>query len=170
LLVANKELDPDLRAKIGPSDVVQESILEAQRDFRRFHGTTEADIVAWLRRILLNNIGSVRQRYRATKKRELSREVSLDGVLAGSGAERLLAGEPTPSKQAAAHERNEELERALAQLPEHYRVALHLRHQENCSFEEIGQRTGRSEEAARKVWARAVEKLKQIWSPSHDSS
>src|SRR5262249_28239413 len=79
LLVANKELDPDLRAKVGPSDVVQDSILEAQRDFGRFHGTTEADVLAWLRRILLNNIANVRQHYRATQKRELSREVSLDG-------------------------------------------------------------------------------------------
>jgi RNA polymerase sigma-70 factor (ECF subfamily) len=170
LLVANRELDSDLQAKIGPSDLVQESLLEAQRDFGRFHGATEADLRAWLRRILLNNVANIREHYRATQKREVSREVSLDGVLDGSGADLLVAGEPTPSKQAAAQERNEELERALAQLPDHYAEALRLRHQENCSFEEIGQRTGRSAEAARKVWARAVEQLKQIWKPSHDSS
>ena len=58
----------------------------------------------------------------------------------------------------------------MSQLPEHYREALRLRHQESCSFEEIGQRTGRSAGAARKLWARAVEHLKLILKPSHDLS
>ena len=64
----------------------------------------------------------------------------------------------------------DELERAMVQLPEHYREALRLRHQESCTFAEIGRRTGRSAEAARKVWARAVEQLKQVIKPSHDAS
>jgi RNA polymerase sigma-70 factor (ECF subfamily) len=169
LLVANQELDPDLRAKLGPSDLVQESLLEAQRDFGQFHGTTEVDVLAWLRRILLNNVANVREHYRDTQKRALSREVPLNHLLHGLVAECLVDGEPTPSKQAVANERTEELERALVHLPEHYREALRLRHQENCTFEEIGRRTGRSAEAARKVWARAVEQLKRIMKPTHDA-
>jgi RNA polymerase sigma-70 factor (ECF subfamily) len=50
---------------------------------------------------------------------------------------------------------------AVEQLPEHYREVLRLRHQEGQSFENVGARTGRSAEAARKVWARAVELLKE---------
>jgi RNA polymerase sigma-70 factor (ECF subfamily) len=170
LLVANQELDPDLRAKIGPSDLVQESLLEAHRDFGRFHGTTEADLLAWMRRILLNNLANVREHYRTTRKRALGREVPLTGVQNGPAHDQLVAGEPSPSKRAVAQERNDELERAMVQLPEHYREALRLRHQESCTFAEIGRRTGRSAEAARKVWARAVEQLKQVIKPSHDAS
>ena len=170
LLIANQELDPDLRAKLGPSDLVQESLLKAQRNFGQFHGTTEADILAWMRRILLNHLANVREHYRTTHKRAIDREVPLSGVQGRSGQDHPAAEEPSPSKQAAAQERTEELERAMAQLPEHYREALRLRHQENCTFAEMGRRTGRSAESARKVWARAVEQLKQIMDPAHDLS
>jgi RNA polymerase sigma-70 factor (ECF subfamily) len=170
LLIANQELDPDLRAKLGPSDLVQESLLKAQQHFGQFQGSSEADILAWMRRILLNHLANVRDHYRTSQKREIGRETPLSGLQNGSGQGHLTTGEPSPSKQAAARERNEALERALAQLPEHYREALRLRHQENCSFAEMGRRTGRSAEAARKLWARAVEQLKLIMSLTHESS
>jgi RNA polymerase sigma-70 factor (ECF subfamily) len=170
LLIANQELDPDLRAKLGPSDLVQESLLKAQQHFGQFQGSSEADILAWMRRILLNHLANVREQYRTTHKRAIDRETPLSGAQNGSGQEALTTGEPSPSKQAAAQERNEALKRAMAQLPEHYREALQLRHQENCTFAEMGRRTGRSAEAARKVWARAVEQLKQIMSLTHESS
>jgi RNA polymerase sigma-70 factor (ECF subfamily) len=170
LLIANQELDADLRAKLGPSDLVQESLLKAQRNFGQFHGTTEADILAWVRRILLNNLANVREHYRETHKRAVEREVPLSGVPGGPGHDNLVSEEPSPSQQVAARERSEALERALAQLPEHYREALRLRHQENCTFVEMGRRTGRSAESARKVWARAVEQLKQLMNPADDPS
>src|SRR5262245_56759774 len=73
LLVAHEQLDPDLRDKLGPSDVVQETFLEAQRDFRRFQGQTEQELLAWLRRILLNNLADARRRYRRGGKRDIAR-------------------------------------------------------------------------------------------------
>ena len=66
LLVAQKELDPHLHAKGGASDLVQETFLEAQRDFAQFQGTNEAEWLAWLRQVLLNNLGHFTRRYRAT--------------------------------------------------------------------------------------------------------
>ena len=95
LLVANQECDSDLQAKFGPSDLVQESLLEAQRDFGQFHGRTEGDVLAWLRRILLNNVANVREHYRSAQKRDVGREVRLDAILEGPGAEQLIAGEPS---------------------------------------------------------------------------
>src|SRR5215467_12834077 len=77
LLIAEKELDPDLRAKGGASDLVQETFLEAQRDFARFDGTSEAELLAWLRRILVNNLGNFSRRYHGTHRRALDREVEL---------------------------------------------------------------------------------------------
>src|SRR5947209_3557782 len=47
LLIGQRELDPALRAKGGASDLVQQTFLEAQRDFARFRGATEADLLAW---------------------------------------------------------------------------------------------------------------------------
>ena len=45
-LVADQHLSPNLRAKVNPSDLVQDTCLEAHRDFARFTGTTEDDLLA----------------------------------------------------------------------------------------------------------------------------
>src|SRR6478672_14289 len=61
LLTANQELEPDLQAKVAPSDVVQKTYLEAFRDFRQFRGRTEAELLGWLRGILKHNLANVRR-------------------------------------------------------------------------------------------------------------
>jgi RNA polymerase sigma-70 factor (ECF subfamily) len=160
LLVAERELDADLRAKGGASDLVQQTFLEAQRDFAGFHGASEAELLAWLRHLFLHNVGKFTRHYRHTQKRSAGREVPLDA--GDSSAERgggLAAEVPSPSGQAMAHERDEALAQALARLPEDYRRVIVLRYQEERSFEEIGRLLGRSAKAARMLWTRAVERL-----------
>ncbi|MBW3600464.1 MAG: RNA polymerase factor sigma-70, partial [Planctomycetes bacterium] len=50
LLIANRELPAEVRQKMGASDVVQETFIEAQRDLRQFLGQSEEELLAWLRR------------------------------------------------------------------------------------------------------------------------
>ena len=78
LLVAERELDPALRPKGGASDLVQETFLEAQRDFAGFRGRSQPELRAWLRQILRNNLANFHRRFRDADKRRLDREVSLD--------------------------------------------------------------------------------------------
>ncbi len=161
LLIANQELDEELQAKIGPSDLVQDTLMEAYRDLGHFHGQNSDDVRAWLRRILLNNIANARVHYRYTQKRAIGRERPLGTILEGGTGGQLASSEPTPSALFAGAERRRDLEGALSQLPAPYQEVIRLRHQEGCSFDEIGLRLGRSAEAARKLWARGVEQLKQ---------
>src|SRR5262245_32188049 len=159
LLVANRELDFDLRAKGGASDLVQQTFLEAQRDFAAFHGASEDELLAWLRRLLVHNLADFTRRYRGTRKRGAEREVTLEGdSSAVAPGDALAADTPSPSGRAVAREQDEGLERALAQLPEDYRQVILLRYQEERSFEEIGEMMGRSPNAARKLWLRAVQR------------
>jgi RNA polymerase sigma-70 factor, ECF subfamily len=162
LLVADRELDPDLRAKGGASDLVQETFLEAQRDFARFHGTSVEELRAWLRRLLLNNVANFTRQYRGRAKRDVGREVPLDA--GGSSHERgagLAADILSPSGQALAHEQAEALARAMERLPPDYRQVLALRHDEQLTFEDIGRRMERTANAARMLWLRAVERLQK---------
>jgi RNA polymerase sigma-70 factor (ECF subfamily) len=162
LLVAQRELDPALHAKGGASDLVQETFLEAQRDFPRFQGTSETELLAWMRRLLLNNLANFARRYRDTDKRQLGREVALDAEQSTSTpAGAVRADTPTPSVQAMAHEQAQALQRALERLPEDYRQVITLRYQEERSFEEIGAQLKRTPNAARKLWARALERLQE---------
>src|SRR6516162_4181768 len=164
LLLAKRELDPDLRAKGGASDLVQETFLEAQRDFAQFQGSSPDELRAWLRQVLLHNVGAFTHRFRGTTKRAVGREVALaaGGSSADLGPD--LAGSTlTPSGVAIEHEQAVALRRALDRLPEEYRRMVVLRFEEGRSFEEIGRLTGRSPDAARKVWSRAMERLRQEW-------
>jgi RNA polymerase sigma-70 factor (ECF subfamily) len=156
LLVAQRELAPDLQAKGGASDLVQETLLDAVRAFPCFQGTTEAEVVAWLRRLLLNNVVSFARRYRDADKRQVAREVGLAPGSAGPAADG-----PTPSRQAEEQEEARLLREALGRLPEDYRQVLRLRFEEERSFEDIGRLLGLTANAARKLWARAVRRLQQ---------
>jgi RNA polymerase sigma-70 factor (ECF subfamily) len=159
--IAQRELDSALQAKGGASDLVQDTFLEAQRDFAQFHGVSAAELQAWLRQLLLNNLADFRRHYRGTDKRDVGREVPLQAGSATPGDPGLPAEARSPSGEAVANEQAEAVQAALARLPEEYRQVLVWRYQEGRSFEEIGQRLQRTANAARKLFARALERFEQ---------
>jgi RNA polymerase sigma-70 factor, ECF subfamily len=151
-----------LAAKGGASDIVQETFLDAHRDFARFRGETRADLLAWLRALLQNNVTDHVRRYRGAGKRRVDLEVAIVGERArGDLRNTLVTAAPSPSRELVNAERSEAIEQALRRLPEVSRRAILLRNNERRSFAEIGQELGRSEEAARKLWFRAVERLRR---------
>jgi RNA polymerase sigma-70 factor (ECF subfamily) len=162
LRIANEGVAADVQAKGGASDLVQETFLEAHRDFAHFQGNTEAELLAWLRCLLLNNVSNFARCYRDTGKRQVGREVPLErGDSSTAGEAGFAANTSTPSMEAMAREKAEAVARALERLPEDYRRVITLRNQERREFEEIGQLMERSADAARRLWSRAIERLQQ---------
>jgi len=167
LSIAQKEMDPDLRAKGGASDLVQETFLKAYRHFEHFNGSAEPELLMWLRRLLLNSLVDFHRLYRDAQKRQANREVPLAAGDSSPVNRADIADQgPTPSNVAMEHEKGAALQKALEQLPEDYRTVLLLRYQEEQSFKEIAQRMNRSENAVRKLWARAAERLQEVWEGS----
>jgi RNA polymerase sigma-70 factor (ECF subfamily) len=170
LLVANRELPANIQGKLGTSDLVQETFLKAHDHFAHFRGHTEGEMLAWLAQILRNTLASVKRSYLDTDKRQAGLEVSLD---AGDDPRAGLADgiedpSPSPSGHALERETEEEVARLLSQLPELSRQVIQWRNWEERSFEEIGRLTGRSAEAARQLWRRAIEQLETLLGPSHE--
>jgi len=160
-LVAARELGPDLRVKMGASDLVQESFMEAKRDFAHFKGNSAAEFQAWLRHLLLNNLSNLARNFRATRKRDITREAGLSDRLGGLG-DGLGAGfAHTASSIVVQNEEMSALEAARQRLPLLYQQVIHLRNQELLPFSVVGERLGRSDEAARKLWVRALELLQK---------
>jgi RNA polymerase sigma-70 factor, ECF subfamily len=157
LLVANEELEPGLRVKNGASDLVQETFYRAQRGFADFRGRSAAEWRSWLRSILVRHLANQRRRYHLIAKRRAGLEVA--------SAERVgpysVACDETPSHELARREQETALMDALARLPEHYREVVIWHHREQLAFEEIGRRRGISAEAARKLWTRALGRLRK---------
>lgn len=170
LHVAEHELDAGLRAKGGASDLVQQTFMEAQQDFSRFSGNSETELLAWLRRMLLNNIANFRRDWMQTAKRSTKREVPIHPADSNVQERSWLAdGMSTPSKQMIAGEQEEALYSALERLPDDYAQVLRLRYIEGLPFEAVGERMNRSANAVRKLWARAVEKLQEELEAPHES-
>jgi RNA polymerase sigma-70 factor (ECF subfamily) len=160
--IAERDLNPELRAKGGASDLVQQTFLEAQQGFGQFHGDTEDALLAWLRKMLLNNLSNFRRQYQGTAKRQANLEIGLaDGDSAHQAAAELPADTLTPSRQLIQIEDDEELQQAIARLPDDYQNVIRLRYQEGRPFDEIAKSMQRSENAVQKLWLRAVERLQR---------
>jgi RNA polymerase sigma-70 factor (ECF subfamily) len=156
--IAEPHLDAQMRLKVEVSDVVQESLLEAHRDFASFRGNTQEEFSAWLKRILRSNLLNHFRAWRRTQSRQIDRQ--LDFEAAGLRESRLIDdGGATASAVLSRREQQEKLARAVAALSEDYRQVIQLRHYEGLGFEEIGRRIGRSSDAARMLWYRAFDRL-----------
>jgi RNA polymerase sigma-70 factor (ECF subfamily) len=163
LLLARARLDPLVRAKVGASDVVQQTLFEAHRDRARFRGRTVAEQAAWLRQILARNLANVVRDLRRDK-RDVAREHGLQAALDESAARLegwLAAEQSSPSQQVQRQERAVRLAEALAALPESQREAVVLRHWHGCSLVEIGERLGCTTAAVTGLLHRGLRNLRK---------
>ncbi len=158
LRIAAENLNSGLDPKYAPSDAVQDTFMQATAAFPRFKGTTEAELRAWLRQILINNLYDTARFYNA-QCRDASLEVASQQELSPLDATRFVAQQPTPSEACRVSEEQVALHLALARLPDADRQAIEFRSMQGLSFAEIGLRLNKSADAARKQWSRAVERL-----------
>lgn len=164
-LLARIEVGHRLQAKVDASDLVQETLLEAHRNFERFRGATEGQFVAWLRQILAGVLCNLLRRYLGTQGRDIRQEHDLREQLDRSSemlGQGLLDDRSTPSEVAARREQAVLLADALAALPDAYREVLVLRHLEGLPFAEIARRMERTQDSVEKLWVRGLTRLRQV--------
>jgi RNA polymerase sigma-70 factor (ECF subfamily) len=149
--------------KLDPSDVVQQTMLEAHAKRDQCRGATPEQQAAWLRQILAHNIADgLKGLNRA--KRDIRRERSLEAQLAESSAclgAWLSTGDPTPSEQACQHERAIRLAEALGRLPSAQREAIILQHWEGWTLAQIADHLDRSPAAVAGLLKRGLKQLRQ---------
>ncbi|MCL4204323.1 MAG: sigma-70 family RNA polymerase sigma factor [Pirellulaceae bacterium] len=170
-ILATTQLDRRLQRRMNPSDLVQETMLAAHRDIRRFRGHSEREFLGWLRQILICCLHHAVETHLKTKMRDVRREVSIEQVSAaldrsafGHGALLVDPG-PSPSARSRQRERAVALADQLAKLRPEYRDVIVLRNLQGLSFDEIGQRMERRPGAVRMLWLRAIDKFKQVCEP-----
>jgi RNA polymerase sigma-70 factor, ECF subfamily len=169
-----RRLPPRLNSKMGDSDLLQETLLEAFRDFNQFKGERKEELKAWLLRILSHNLSNC-YRYYSAKKRNVRRELSLER---NSPREDIRAASSTSSEEIREREfadsakKREQKEVAFKALPDDYQRVLSLRIGKRLGFEDVGKCLGRSSDAARKLFHRAcssfgdaIKKLEQEPAP-----
>ena len=150
--IAETSIPEILRSRLDESDLVQEALLRGASQLSSFQGKTDAEFAAWLRQILQNVIIDA-VRHHTAQRRDLGQEQALvDG------------SEPSETSLSAEIVRREELQRvaaALMELNPEQRQVIELRSQ-GRPFDEVGRAMGRSADAARMLWGRAIERLSAI--------
>jgi RNA polymerase sigma-70 factor (ECF subfamily) len=160
-LMARSLISQPLRVRLDASDLVQETFLKAHREFKSFLRSTEAELVTWLRQILVRNLADQVRRHRA-KRRDYRREEPVEVLLDRSSLV-IQAQLATPGSSPSAHSSRREqavlLADALERLPADYREVFLLRNLERIPFETTAARMGRSSGAVCMLWARAIKRL-----------
>jgi RNA polymerase sigma-70 factor (ECF subfamily) len=169
-LLARLRLLPQLRGKLDPSDVVQQTLLQAHAARDQFRGRTEEEWMAWLR-VILGNVMTGALRAYGAAARDVGREWSIDAEVDASASrvEQWLAAEhSSPSQRASRHEQLLRLAAALAQLPGDQRDAVELHHLNGHTVAEVGRLMGKSRPAAMGLIYRGLQRLRVLLDAGED--
>jgi RNA polymerase sigma-70 factor (ECF subfamily) len=163
-LLAKMQLDERLRSKLDPSDIVQQTLLQAHRAMGDFRGKSDAEMAAWLRQILARNLAHAVRDF-GRDKRNVNRERSLQAAVDASSARLdawLAAEQSSPSQQAQRNEQVLELCNALEQLPDAQREAVQLHYWQSATLAEIAERLDRTPAATAGLLKRGMRKLREL--------
>jgi RNA polymerase sigma-70 factor (ECF subfamily) len=154
--------DPRLKARVDPSDVVQDTQLEVVRRLDEFLARPPMPFRLWLRKKAMDRLLNLRRDHLARARRSMAREEALPDRSSLLVARPLLARGPSPSQQIQSRELAERVSRAVARLAPADREILLLRHAEDLPFAEIGCLLDIEPAAARKRFGRALIRLQKV--------
>jgi RNA polymerase sigma-70 factor (ECF subfamily) len=170
-VAARAEMASWLRAKVDSSDLVQQTLLDAHRGLENFRGTSEAEWLGWLRRIVVHNAADFVRRYHGVEKRCAGREVPLASPDdSRAGAPHPSSDGETPSQFLMQQELHLQVADAVARLPEDYQEVVILRNLQQLPFDEVAQRMGRSRPAVQMLWMRAIRNLQELLGSDESST
>ena len=165
--VSRNHLDARIGARVSASDIVQETLLEAHRDFSKFSGGTIEEFTGWIRRILFNNLATAIEKHILAGKRDIRKQRSLDHKPSSEDQSRaqlanfLSQDATSPSAPLQREESLDQLTEAIDRLPPDYQRVIRLRHFDDLSFIEIAERLERNPGAVRMIWVRAIDRLRR---------
>ena len=161
--LAERQLAGRIAVRVDASDIIQQTFLEAFRNFPQFAGQDVRGLVAWLQKILDHKIAGAIRNHAQLQKRSVGRERSIDDSHGGGASlkQDLDANASSPSQKAIRGEDAERLAQALAVLPDDQREAVRLRHLEGWALADIAVRFGRTPAATAGLIKRGMKALRR---------
>jgi RNA polymerase sigma-70 factor (ECF subfamily) len=158
-------LDPRLQARVDPSDVVQDTLAEADAKLGDYARRRPLPFYPWLRRLAWEHLVRLHRRHVVARRRSVSCEevppVPLSDASAWELASRLAARGSSPSARLRRDELRSRVRQALARLGENDREVLVLRYLEDLSPREIAAVLGVTEPAVKMRQLRALQRLRE---------
>ncbi len=162
--LARHHLSNRYNGKVDRSDIVQQTLLNAYSARAQCQGKQEAEILAWLRQILVHVISHATRELH-TKQRDINREQSIAADLDASSMRIecfLTDKEPSPSQALVRKDRLRIVAAAIESLPEDQRQVVVLRYWEEKSMQEIAELLDKSTYAVAGLRYRAMKELRKI--------
>ncbi len=160
--IVELRLDPKLRQRVDPSDVVQEAQLEAARRLPAYLSHPTISFRLWLRRIAYDRLLMMRRKHLEAGRRSIARELPLPDRSTVDLGRRLLSSASTPSQQMVRGELGRRVRQALCQLAEPDREIILMRNFEGLANQEAAEVLGIEPSAANKRYGRALLRLRQV--------
>ena len=139
-LLAQAHLGDHLKQKVDASDVVQQTLMQAHQDRDQFEGTSEAQLLAWIKQILRHRLIDMARHWKG-QKRDPNREVDLAQKVEDSFRQVddwLVASQTSPSMVVHGKEMLVTLAAAVEQLSEKLRKVVVMYHLQGMKLVEIG--------------------------------
>jgi RNA polymerase sigma-70 factor (ECF subfamily) len=159
-------LDPRLAARVDPSDVVQETFLEAHRQFPDYLKTEPLPVFPWLRKLAFQKLIELERRHLAARKRSVRREQSLAPLLSDDSvallARHLFSSDSGPARHVVRAEQQARVRLALEQLSESDRELLVMHYMERLEIKEIGSILSLGPSAVKMRHLRALSRLRTL--------
>ena len=159
LWLVRLRMGKELRSKLESMDVVQDVLIYALRDLGDFTYKTEGDFVRWLSGVVENRLRDNLDKLHANK-RDIRKEVRLNSDRIATEDSYVGAAEPidtkTPSAIMSKSEDFDRLAKAIDTLKPEYREVIVLTKIEGLSYQEIGDKLGKSADAVRMLVSRAM--------------
>ena len=153
-----RELPDRLRRKVAVSDVLQESLLAAFDDRGDLTEESERGLRCWLLTIADRKVLEAVRHHEAAQKRSARREVTR---ASRRDTAAYAARQPSASQAAVGAELHALAQHAMRRLPPDYREVLRLAQQEHLPLGAAAERLGRSYEATKKLYGRALARLRE---------
>jgi RNA polymerase sigma-70 factor (ECF subfamily) len=154
-------LEPALRARVDPSDVVQEAHADMARQLSDYLARRPMPFHLWARKAAYNRLLNARRDHRAAR-RDVRREAADPDQSSLVLARSIIDPGPSPSEAAEAREAAAQMAAAVAQLDEADREVLLMRQVERLPYEEVACLLGVTAEAARQRYGRALIRLRRL--------
>ena len=163
--MVNLRLDPRLAARLDPSDVVQDTLVEAHRRLPDYAANRPMPFYPWLRAIAWDKLIEMTRRHIQAERRSVRREVSQLELSDDSQmilVDRMMATSASPSEQALRQEVRQRVQQAIGQLPPRDHEMIVLKHLEELSVPEIAAVLAIDQEAVYSRYRRAVQRLHRL--------
>jgi RNA polymerase sigma-70 factor (ECF subfamily) len=162
LSIVQLRMDHQMRARVDPSDVVQEAQIQAARRIEDYLGHEPMPFHLWLRRAAYDNLLRLRRQHVVADCRSVANEIPLPDSSSALVAQRILSSEPNPGQVALEQELTRRLQQSIAELPAMDAEILLMRTLEGLSNQDAAQVLDIDQNTASKRYGRAILKLRQI--------